>query len=270
MPAVVRLIHPAPALAVVTLSIALGGVLLAEAGRSLAGGRLLLVGIMVLGSQVAVGALNDWADRDRDRVAQPTKPIPAGELSPATALGVAAVGLAVQLAASASLGLDAIALGVAAVGSAAAYDLWLSRTPLSVVPYLVSFGLLPVWVAAGIEVPVDRVAAASVLAGPFAAAAHLANTVRDFDADAAAGSRALAQVIGRRRAFMLAWSVAMGVGVAVGVGFAFAGRLDAVTAGLGFIGLLAIGQGLAGADRLWAGMLVAAVAWTVAWALGSG
>ena len=39
---------------------------------------------------------------------------------------------------------------------------------------------------------------------------------------------------------------------------------------LGAVGLAAIGQGVAGPQRLWFGMLVAAVCWTAAWALATG
>jgi hypothetical protein len=109
-----------------------------------------------------------------------------------------------------------------------------------------------------------------LLVAPFAAAAHLANAVRDFGADATAGSRDLAQLLGERRAFVLAWVIAMTVGVGVGTAFAVAGRLDLAGIVLGLTGLAAVAQGIAGPQRLWIGMLVAAVAWTAAWGLGSG
>lgn len=269
MSAIVRLVHPAPTLAVVTLSAALGALLSTQAGGTI-DGRLALIVLAVLGSQVATGALNDWADRGRDAVAQPAKPIPAGEVAPGTALRMAAAGLGLQAVASAALGPLPFVIGLAAVASAAAYNLWLSRTPLSVVPYLVSFGLLPIWIAAGVGVEPGRVAPASLLVAPFAAAAHLANTVRDFEADAALGSRNLAQVLGRRVAFSVAWGLATGVGLGVGVGLAAGGTLTVPVALLGLAGLAAVAQGLAGPDRLWIGMLVAAVAWTSAWALATG
>jgi 4-hydroxybenzoate polyprenyltransferase len=269
MPGLVRLIHPAPTVAVVTLSAALGAILSAQAGVAV-GWRLLLTTLAVLGSQIMTGALNDWADRDRDRLAQRSKPIPTGAVTPRVALAVACSGLVLQVAASIPLGWPALLLGLAAAGSAAAYDLWLSRTPFSVVPYLVSFGLLPLWVAAGMGVSLERVAGAPLLVGPFAAAAHLANTLRDFDADAGLGSHNLAQTVGQRTAFALAWSMGMAVGIGVGISFVLAGRAGAPSTVLGIAGLVAVGQGIAGPYRLWIGMLVAAVCWTAAWALGTG
>lgn len=267
--AAVRLVHPAPTLAVTALSAALATILGGQAGE-IPWPRVLLITAAVLGSQIATGALNDWADRDRDAIAQPDKPIPAGLVAPGAALAVAGAGLGLQVATSVPLGLLALALGLGALASAAAYNLWLSRTPLSVLPYLAAFGILPLWIAAGVGVDLGRVAVAPLVVGPFAAAAHLANTGRDFDADAAVGSRSLTQILGRRRAHALAWLLAMSVGVGVGAVF-WAGRaLELIPAVLGAVGLAAVAQGIAGAHRLWAGMLVAAVAWTAAWALASG
>jgi 4-hydroxybenzoate polyprenyltransferase len=270
MLALARLVHPAPTVAVVALSAALGAILELEAGVDVPSGRLLLITAAVLGSQILTGALNDWADRDRDAMAQPTKPIPAGLVSPSAALSLALAGFILQLAASAPLGWLPLLLGLVASGSAVAYNLWLSRTPASVLPYLVSFGTLPLWVAAGVDVSLDRVAIAAVLVAPFAAAAHLANTLRDFEADARLGARNLAQVLGRRRAFALAWGLALGVGLVVGATLLLEGRLGPGPLGLGAVGIAAILQGARGPRLLWFGMLVAAVAWTAAWALGSG
>ena len=270
VPALIRLIHPAPAAAVVTLTAALAAVLSVQAGGSAVGPRVILITLSVLGSQILTGALNDYADRDRDAVVQPSKPIPAGQVSPTMALALAGMGLALQVVTSLPLGPTALALGLLASGSAVAYNLWLSRGAASFVPYLVSFGLLPVWIAAGVGAPLERVAAAPLLVGPFAVAAHLANTVRDFDADARIGSRNLAQRLGRRTAFGLAWALAMATGIGVGTALIIGGDVDAAGLVLGAIGIAAVAQGITGPGRLWAGMLVAAVCWTAAWALATG
>ena len=266
----IRLIHPAPAFAVTALSGALGAILLAQDGLDAIDPRLALTVVAVGGSQIMTGALNDWADRDRDRIAQPGKPIPSGAVTPRAALMLATAGAVLQIAASVPLGWPALLLGVTAAASAASYDLWLSRTPFSVVPYLVSFGILPLWIAAGVGVPLSRVAVASLIVGPVAAAAHLANTLRDFDADARLGARNLAQMLGRRAAMALAWALAVGVGLAIGIAFAAGGMLEPRAIGLGVIGLAAVVQGAGSPRRLWYGMLVAAPCWTIAWALATG
>jgi len=268
--AAIRLVHPAPTLAVTALSGALGGILLSQAGQPL-DDRWLTMVVAVLGSQVFVGATNDLVDRGRDTAAgRLSKPLAAGSLSPGAAVWVGSLGLAVQLAASLRLGWPFLPLGLVAVGSALAYNLWLSRTPLSVVPYLVSFGVLPLWVAAGVDVPFERVAIAPLLVAPYAAAAHLANVLRDFDADAALASRNLAQVLGRDRAFTVAWGLALAVGLAVGAALLLGGPVQPLAIGLGVVGLAAIAQGIRGAEALWMGMLVSAVCWTAAWAISTG
>jgi 4-hydroxybenzoate polyprenyltransferase len=269
MPAVIRVIHPAPALAVVLLTGALGAILLMQAGLPL-DRRWLLTIVSVAGSQVFTGATNDLVDRARDAAAERLeKPIAAGRLSPNAALWIASGGLALQLAASLQLGTLPLLLGMAAVASAGAYNLFLSRTPLSPLPYLVSFGILPLWVAAGVGQPLDRVLPAVPLAATFAAAAHLANTLRDWEGDAATGSRSLAQVLGRRRARLAAVALATAAGVGGGAALVVGGAgWPSIVLGAAGVGAVAIGSG--DDRRLWYGMLVAAVAWTGAWVLSTG
>jgi 4-hydroxybenzoate polyprenyltransferase len=270
MPGILRIIHLAPALTVVALSAALGAIMSIQAGLEAPTPRLALTTLAVAGSQVLTGALNDWADRGRDRIVQPGKPIPSGTVTPRDALTLAGAGAIVQLAASVPLGWLPLSLGAVASGSAVAYNLWLSRTPFSVVPYLVSFGILPVWVASGVGVPLGRVAAAPLLIGPFAAAAHLANTLRDFDADRMLGSRNLAQVLGRRATHVTAVTLALAVGIGVGLALVIGGEASLPAILIGGFGLAAVMAGAASPRWLWGGMLVAATCWTVAWALATG
>ena len=269
MPAALRLIHPAPAAAVVALTAALGAILATQAGVPI-GERWVLTVLAVAGSQVFTGATNDIADRFRDAAVRPEKPLPAGDLSLNAAAWIASIGLAVQLVASWWTGTLPMVLGSAAAASALAYNLALSRTPFSAVPYLVSFGLLPVWIAAGVGVPIERVLPAIPLVAPFAVSAHLANTLRDYEADAAGASRSMAQVLGRRASRLLAAGLALAVGLGVGGALVLGGRTSPASAVLGAIGLAAIIQGVPNEKRLWYGVLVAAVCWTAAWGLSTG
>lgn len=270
VPAWIRVIHPAPALAVVALSAALAVILATEGGAAANWTAVVMTVLSVAGSQVVTGATNDLADRERDAGTRPEKPIPSGALSVNAALWVASIGLAVQLVASLRLGTLPLVLGVAATASALAYNLALSRTPASVLPYLVSFGILPLWIAAGLGVPLDRVVPAALLVAPFAAAAHLANAARDWETDALEGSRSLAQVLGRDVSHRLALGLALGVGAVIGLALMLDRRTSPAVIAFGLLGLVAVAQGVAGPRRLWYGMLVAAVAWTVAWGLASG
>ena len=269
MLAALRVIHPAPAAAVVAITTALGWILIGQVRVPL-DARLLLIIVSVAGSQVATGAINDWADSDRDRRAGRRKPIPDGEIGRPAVLAIGLAGLAVQLATSAMLGTTALALAAAVSASAQLYNVALSRTPLSVVPYMVSFGLLPAWIAAGIDVPLARVGAATVLVIPLAAAAHLANALLDFESDAAERSRNLAQVLGRRTSRLLCAGLAIGVGVVIAGGFTVATPDQPLGVVLAASGVVAVAQGIADERRLWYGLLIAAVAWTAAWALATG
>ena len=123
MLAIARLIHPAPAAAVVSLAAALGAILSTQSGGSAFSTRVVLVTLSVLGSQILTGALNDWADRGRDELVQRTKPIPSGQVSPRGALNLAVGGLALQVATSIALGAAPLLLGLAATASAIAYNL---------------------------------------------------------------------------------------------------------------------------------------------------
>ena len=268
--AAVRLVHPAPTAAVTLLSAALATILATEGGGPLDAASIALITASVLGSQVFTGATNDLTDQARDAILRPEKPLPAGDLSAGAALWIAAGGLALQIGTSARLGALPLILGLAATASALAYNLWLSRTPLSVAPYLVSFGLLPMWVAASLGIPLERVAPAALLVAPYAASAHLANTLRDFDADAALGSRCLAQVLGRQTAHRLAVGLAVVVALVVAFSFVLADRLEPASVALGVLGLLAILRGTSDVQRLWQGLLAAAPLWTMAWALATG
>ncbi|EUA90975.1 ubiA prenyltransferase family protein [Mycobacterium ulcerans str. Harvey] len=48
--------------------------------------------------------LNDWADRKRDAVERPERPIPSGDVSPAAALSAATILAAAGVAAAAAAG----------------------------------------------------------------------------------------------------------------------------------------------------------------------
>ena len=268
--ALVRLVHPAPATAVTVLSGALGYILLQQAGAAI-GERWFATVAAVAGSQIFTGSINDLVDRGRDQAAgRLDKPLAGGALRPEIALWVASGGLALQLAASLRLGVLPMVLGAVATLSALAYNLWLSRTPMSVIPYLVSFGILPLWVASGVGSALDRVLAAVPLVAPFAAAAHLVNVTRDFDDDHRLGSRSLAHLLGRGTSLWVAYALALAVGIGVGLALTLQGRTSTTTLAFGLAGVAAVAQGAGSAHRLWYGMLLAAVAWTAAWALSTG
>src|SRR5690606_31895749 len=158
----------------------------------------------VFAGQLSVGWLNDLVDAERDAaVHRAGKPVAAGAVPrrvvwAATALsGVGAVVLSLPF------GPAAAGAHLLALGSAWAYDLGVKGTALSVLPYVVSFGLLPVFItlAAADRFPPAWLAAAAALLG---AGAHFANAQPDLADDRATRVRGLPHRLGTTGALVAA------------------------------------------------------------------
>jgi len=230
--------HPAPTVAVT----AFGAVLTAALGAR--AGTVVLVGVAVLLGQLSVGWSNDWLDAARDRaVGRADKPVARGEVGVGVVRGAAVAAAAGCLVASWATGVLPGALHVLAVASAWAYNLGLKRTAASVVPYAVSFGLLPAFCALAAGAPAS---AALVVPGVLlGAGAHLTNVLPDLDDDAATGVRGLPHRLGRRGTSVLAPALLAAGVVAVVVAVPSPG---AVGGGAGAVGL-AVAAGIVGALR---------------------
>jgi protoheme IX farnesyltransferase len=188
----IRASHPEPAVAVTTMAALLAwGV-----GHRPAG--VVAVAAVVLASQLAVGWTNDRIDADRDTLVDRTgKPLVQGVVSrrTVTIAGLAATGATLLLA---LLTLDPVAatwVGVA-LSCALLYNWPLKSSPVSVLPYAVSFGALPAAVILALpgrpDPPVWLVGAAALLG----AGAHFANVLPDLADDARTGVRGLPHRIG--------------------------------------------------------------------------
>ncbi len=226
-----------PSLAVTAFATALA------VSAGLGAGRVVLLAAAVLTGQLSVGWLNDYVDRDLDRRAdRPDKPLAVGS---ATAGQVRAAFAAAALACvvtSLALGLLPGLLHLAAVASAYSYDLGLKRTMVSWLPFAVSFGILPAVVTTSRPGHPFPPAAIWVAGAALGVAAHLANTVKDTEADARTGVRGFPQAIGPRRSLTLAAAFVAVAGVAVVVAtphsapawvFAALALVAAVLAGVG-------------------------------------
>jgi 4-hydroxybenzoate polyprenyltransferase len=187
-----RACHPEPAAAVTLVSILLA----VAAGRGAGGSAA--VGSAVLATQLSVGWTNDWFDTARDVATGRTdKPIVSGRVSRRT-VGIGAIisGLAVVPLALLSGPAAAVVITIAYV-SALLYDWPLKATAFSVLPYIVSFGLLVAFPVVGRpddNVPPWWIDAAGALLG---GGAHFANVLPDMDDDVRTGVRGLPHRIGR-------------------------------------------------------------------------
>lgn len=165
--------------------------------------------------QASIGAVNDLADAELDRVGKPAKPIPTGlvsnEVASAWAVLTAALGLALALPS----GIPVVAVAGLGLGLGYAYDARLSRTRLAWLPLALALPLVPAfaWLGATGVFPRDLllVAPAAVLAG---AALIVANGLVDVERDRLAGKSTIPARLGRDAAWLV-HAVAFAVAVAM-------------------------------------------------------
>jgi len=187
--ALIRASHPQPAVAVTTVT----ALLAAAAGRP--AGGVVAAAVAVLTSQLATGWHNDWLDADRDTAAgRRDKPIATGAIGRST-VGVAALVAAVLVVPLALLsGWPAAAAAAVGIGGSLSYNAFFKFTPLSVLPYAVSFATLPAFVFLGAgSTPTWWLLAAGATLG---SGAHFANVVPDLADDAKTGVRGLPHRLG--------------------------------------------------------------------------
>ena len=198
--------HPGPAIAVTIV-----GVVLAI-GAGLDAWRVAIAGLALLFDQASVGLSNDWIDAERDRsVGRRDKPVARGWVAPSVARGAAFCSAALAIVLTLPLGWPATLAHVVALGSAWEYNVWLKKTPISVLPYIVSFGILPLIITLARPEPAIAswwaIAAGSLLG----VSAHFSNVLPDFAEDSATGVRGLPHLLGRTvSAIVIGLSLATG------------------------------------------------------------
>lgn len=197
-----RLLHPFPSL----LNALTAGALACVAVRGWPGtGRLLSLMATMLLIQFAIGVVNDWADRDLDRLTKPEKPIAAGRVSPRLSLILALLlgGAAALLAARDGPAAWLLAMLGLAIGLA--YDLGLKRTPFSALTYALALPLLPVWVWTALARTTPALTALLPVGALLGLSLQLVNALPDAAGDAAAGLRGTLQWLGPARGRRAAW-----------------------------------------------------------------
>jgi 4-hydroxybenzoate polyprenyltransferase len=169
--------------------------------------RLALVLAGVACAQIAIGATNDYCDRELDALSRPDKPIVRGLITPRHAIrlaGFASLGLLLLMT---PLGLAALILGLFVEGLGLAYDLGLKGTPASALLYAVYFPLIPLlaWVVFGRwQSFLPWLLPLGALLG---VAMNIANSLPDLQDDLARGVRGLPHVLGMRRGLAVAWAL---------------------------------------------------------------
>jgi 4-hydroxybenzoate polyprenyltransferase len=220
--------HPAPAVAVTAIAVVLG------IAVGLEPWRVVVLGLAMALDQASVGLSNDWLDADRDRaVGRTDKPVARGDVPPAVARTAAFSAAALAIALTLPLGWAATVVHLLFLASAWAYNAGLKATPVSVLPYVVSFGVLPLLATAALPEPAWAAWWALAAGALLGVAAHFANVLPDLGDDAATGIRGMPHRFGAR---------ATGVVIAA----ALAGAAAAIVLGPGGPGPVALAGLIAG------------------------
>lgn len=221
-------VHPAPSALNAVLVVVLALVAGAEPSAAAA------LGIAMLGFQFSIGALNDIADAEADRLGKPGKPIPAGLVPVEVAAGIVVLGAIVGLGVSATFGATVLVVGAAGYACGVTYDVALRRRGLGWLCFALAIPLMLAWawLAAAETLPPGwpLLLPLAALAGP---ALHLANSLVDVESDARTGRTSLATQLGPQRArsvlavlvatiVALAWATLAVVGIEPGLALAAA------------------------------------------------
>lgn len=147
--------------------------------------------------QVAVGVFNDYCDRELDSIAKPQRALPAGLVSPRTALATGLLAVAFGLGTAATLGIPSLLVLALGGGMGILYSVRLKRTGLSWLPYAIAYPIVPVWVWVSLKRFEPKSLLIFPVIIPFSIGIHLCNQLRDYDEDAAQGMRGLVQHLGK-------------------------------------------------------------------------
>lgn len=225
--ALLRSSHPGPSTGVTLISVLLG------VAVGLDPVRVVLLGLTMAFNQLSIGLSNDWLDAARDRDAgRDDKPIARGEVSVSAVRIAALAAAALSVLLSLTLGIPFAVAHLVALGGGWAYNAWFKHGPLSPLPYVVSFGLLPA--LATLALPEPALAAWwAVLAGALLGiAAHVANVLPDLADDAVTGVRGLPHRLGRVGSALLAGCALAGAAVSLTLGVGPASPVALVGLGL--------------------------------------
>ena len=192
--------HPGPTAAVTVLALVLG------VGIGLPADQLVLLGLAILTGQLSIGWSNDWIDAERDTaVGRTDKPVAQGLLNVTSVRRAALVAAGAMVVFSFALGVAAGVVHVVLVASGWAYNAGLKRTGFSVLPFMVSFGLLPAVVTLSLPDPALPAPWAVTVGAVLGIAIHFTNVLPDLDDDARTGVAGLPHRVGRRISGLVAF-----------------------------------------------------------------
>ncbi len=239
-----RCSHPEPVLAVTAASAVLG----LAAGR---GASTWLLVAAIFTGQLFVGWTNDYIDRDADRAAgRADKPLAAGQVSEVWLHWAAVVAATLCIPLSLANGFAAGTLHLLAVLAAFLYNGGLKKTPISVFPYLFSFGSLPAIVTLGLHPGHLPPWWVSLGAGLLGSGAHFTQVMPDIEQERGR-IHGLPQLMGLRGSIVAAALLLAGSALAVLLGPGKPGELQLVALAITLVTVVVmVAAGLRGNHRL--------------------
>ena len=148
--------------------------------------RLALVIAAVL---AAASILNDLIDIPHDRYVYLWRPMPSGLVRVDVAVRLAVLAVLIALILAATLGWRPFVTTVAAIFAAGAYSARFRNTPLSWLPYSVTFALIPPWVAEALDRFDDVLWWSFPVGAMVGLAVHLLLKLPDYERDDTDGTR---------------------------------------------------------------------------------
>ena len=227
--------HPGPTLVVTTLALALG------LSARITPARLGILVLAVFCGQLSVGLSNDALDAGRDRAAgRVDKPLARGAVSVHEVWLAATVMLLASLGFSALLGWKLLAAHGLALTLAWGYNAGLKSTAVSVVPFVVSFAVLPSLATLASSGPGLAPPWAWAAGAALGTAVHFTNVLADLDDDARTGVRGLPHRLGAHTSTMISFLATIGGAAAVLAGSLVETAPDRVFAGSAFAAVMLI------------------------------
>lgn len=192
-------------------------------------GIFLVVPTVLLG-QFSVGWCNDYLDRKDDILAKRIeKPLVSGIVKAETIKNLSLVSLFISIVLSFLYSVPAGIVYSVAMASAFLYNFRLKNSPFSIVTYMVSFGLLPVFIALGNPRPFIPAYWMILASGLLGAGVHFQNVIPDFEVDKIAGIKGLPHYFYYQHALLLGSVFLVLSALCIGLGI---GGLGSVTSRL--------------------------------------
>lgn len=185
--------HPIPCLAVALFA----GMFAHGSGLPL--DRALWIFLAVLLHQLSVGFSNDWLDFAVDKAARRTdKPTVSGLVDVALIKWLSLSSAALALVATLGLGFWAMLMMLLMLLVGWAYNLGMKSNWTSVIPYILGFGSIPLYVGVAATDPFLVPPWTVLVAALLGVSAHFANVLPDMLEDKLTGVNALPHILGQR------------------------------------------------------------------------